>query len=94
MLFVRDHGLLVGLNEDQHALQRPARRVLVDRSNPLNYFDEIAFRDRFRMFKENALEIIYLFEPRLSSVSRGRPFSQFSPSSDLFEVLGIWNLSS
>lgn len=47
---------------------------LVDRSNPLNYLDEIAFLDRFRMCKENALEIISLLEPRLSSPSqRGRP---------------------
>ncbi|XP_062422257.1 putative nuclease HARBI1 [Pungitius pungitius] len=64
------------LNEDQHARQRPARRILLDRSDPLNQFDEITFRDRFRMHKENALEIITLLEPRLSSLSqRGRPVS-------------------
>ncbi|KAM3874193.1 putative nuclease HARBI1 [Diretmus argenteus] len=62
------------LNEDQHALQRLARRVLVDRSDPLNYFDEVTFRDRFRMYKENALEIITLLEPGLTILSqRGRP---------------------
>ncbi|KAM4604773.1 putative nuclease HARBI1 [Polymixia lowei] len=62
------------LNEDQYPLQRPARQILVDRSNPLNQFDEITFRDRFRMYKEDVLEIITLLEPRLSSMSqRGRP---------------------
>uniref|UniRef100_A0A8C7DRS1 DDE Tnp4 domain-containing protein n=1 Tax=Oncorhynchus kisutch TaxID=8019 RepID=A0A8C7DRS1_ONCKI len=54
--------------------KRPARPVLVDTSNPLNYFDEIAFQDQFHMYKENALEIISLLQPRLSSLSqRGRP---------------------
>lgn len=44
--------------------------MLVD---PLDYFDEITLQDHFRM-KENALEIISLLEPRLSSLStRGRP---------------------
>ena len=62
------------LNEDQYSLQRPARQILVDRSNPLNQFDEITFRDRFCMYKEDVLEIITLLEPRLSSMSRrGRP---------------------
>lgn len=28
------------------------RRVVMDRSNPLNDFDEINFRDRFRMYKQ------------------------------------------
>lgn len=61
------------LNENQHAQQRPAR-VLVDRSDPLHYFDDTAFQDRFRMSKENAVEIISLLEPRLSCLSlRGRP---------------------
>ena len=62
------------LNEDQHAPQRPARPVFVDTSNPLNYFDEIAFQDHFHMYKGNASEIISLLQPRLSSLSqRGRP---------------------
>uniref|UniRef100_A0A8C7KNI3 DDE Tnp4 domain-containing protein n=1 Tax=Oncorhynchus kisutch TaxID=8019 RepID=A0A8C7KNI3_ONCKI len=57
------------------AYKRPARRVLVDRSNPLNYFDEIALRPlSYVQYKGNALEIISLLEPRLSSLSqRGRP---------------------
>ncbi len=62
------------LNEDQHAIQRPAIQVLVDRTNLLNYFDEITFRDHFCTYKENALEIISLLESRLSTPSqRERP---------------------
>lgn len=61
------------LNENQRAQQRPAR-VLLDRSDPLNYFDDTAFQDRFRMYKQHALEIISLLEPTLSCLSlRGRP---------------------
>ena len=62
------------LNEDHYSRQRPARQILVDRSNPLNHFDEITFRDRFRMHKEDVLEITTLLEPRLFTMSqRGRP---------------------
>uniref|UniRef100_A0AAZ3S171 DDE Tnp4 domain-containing protein n=1 Tax=Oncorhynchus tshawytscha TaxID=74940 RepID=A0AAZ3S171_ONCTS len=50
-------------------------QLLGDRSNPLNYFDEIALRPlSYVQYKENALEIISLLEPRLSSLTqRGRP---------------------
>uniref|UniRef100_A0A9J7XNM0 DDE Tnp4 domain-containing protein n=1 Tax=Cyprinus carpio carpio TaxID=630221 RepID=A0A9J7XNM0_CYPCA len=52
--------------------QRPAR-VLVDRSDSLHYFDDIAFQGHFCKYKENALEIISFLKPRLSSLSlRGR----------------------
>uniref|UniRef100_A0A3B3SH91 DDE Tnp4 domain-containing protein n=1 Tax=Paramormyrops kingsleyae TaxID=1676925 RepID=A0A3B3SH91_9TELE len=46
---------------------RPAR-VLLDRSDPLHYFDDTAFQDRFRMYKEHALEIISLGRPLSSSL--------------------------
>ncbi|KAI2646652.1 hypothetical protein H4Q32_031226 [Labeo rohita] len=60
------------VNDDQRF--PPARQVLADRSDPLQRFDEISFRDRFRMHKVNAVEIIPLLEPRLSSVTqRGQP---------------------
>lgn len=60
------------VNDDQRF--PPARQVLADRSDPLQRFDEISFRDRFRMHKVNAVEIISLLEPRLSSVTqRGQP---------------------
>ena len=38
----------------------------------MNQFDEITFRDRFRMYKEDELEITTLLEPRLSSMSQKR----------------------
>ncbi|KAI2643094.1 hypothetical protein H4Q32_027983 [Labeo rohita] len=64
---------LENLNENQRAQQRPAR-VLLDRSDPLPYFDDTAFQGRFRMYKQHALEIISLLEPTLSCLSlRGRP---------------------
>ena len=58
------------LNEDHYLLQWPARQILVDRSNPLNQFDKISFRDRFCMYKEDVLETTTLLEPRLSSMSQ------------------------
>ncbi|XP_060740456.1 putative nuclease HARBI1 [Tachysurus vachellii] len=61
-------------NDDERVPPRPDRRAIIDRSNPLNEFDEINFRDRFRMYKQNVADIIILLEPRLSSHSlRGRP---------------------
>uniref|UniRef100_A0A3B3QCF9 DDE Tnp4 domain-containing protein n=1 Tax=Paramormyrops kingsleyae TaxID=1676925 RepID=A0A3B3QCF9_9TELE len=60
------------VNDDQRF--PPTRQVLADRSDPLQRFDEISFRDHFRMHKVNAVEIISLLEPRLSSVTqRGQP---------------------
>ena len=57
------------LNEDHYLLQRPARQIFVDRSNPLNQFDEIHFSGRYCLYKKDALEITTL----LCSMSlRGR----------------------
>ncbi|KAK2868835.1 hypothetical protein Q7C36_000706 [Tachysurus vachellii] len=61
-------------NDDERVPPRPDRRAIIDRSNPLNEFDEINFCDRFCMYKQNVADIIILLEPRLSSHSlRGRP---------------------
>ena len=61
-------------NDDERAPFRPDRRVGMDRSNPLNDFDDINFRDCFRMYKATAADIISLLETRLSSDSfRGMP---------------------
>ena len=60
------------VNEEQRI--PPARQVLPNRSDPLQCFDDISFRDRFRMHKVNVVDLISLLEPRLSSVTqRGRP---------------------
>lgn len=68
---------------------------LVHTTNPLKYFDEIVSQDRCCIYKENALEIKSLLEPRLSvSVSKRKAFTHISPSSDHFEVFGICNLPS
>lgn len=46
----------------------------LDRSNPLNDFDDIHFLELFCMSKENAAEIIGLLRPKLSGDSvRGTP---------------------
>ncbi len=64
------------VSEDQRL--PPERQVLADRSDPLQHFDETSFRDNFRMHKVNAVEIISLLEPRLSSVTqRGQPVPVF-----------------
>ena len=47
-------------NDDERAPYRPDRGVVMDRSNPQNDFDEINFRDRFRMYKATAADIISL----------------------------------
>jgi len=41
----------------------------MDRSNPLNDFNEINFHDCFRMYKATAADIISLLETRVSSDS-------------------------
>lgn len=81
------------INDDQHF--PPARQVLADRSDPLQHFDEISFRDCFRMHKVNAVEIISLLEPRLSSVTqRGQPIPVCLQVLINIGVLGMWHLSS
>lgn len=63
-------------NDNQRPPPRPERRLLKDRSNPLNDFDDLHFLDRFRMSKENATEIIGLLQPKLSGdLVRGTPIS-------------------
>ncbi|KAM6979620.1 LOW QUALITY PROTEIN: uncharacterized protein FYW47_018776 [Aplochiton taeniatus] len=65
-------------NDDQRPPPRPERRLLIDRSHPLNYFDEIHFCDCFRMYKNIAAEIICLLQPKLSCDSvRGTPIPPF-----------------
>ncbi|ROL52987.1 Protein ANTAGONIST OF LIKE HETEROCHROMATIN PROTEIN 1 [Anabarilius grahami] len=63
-------------NDNQRPPPRPERRLLKDRSNPLNDFDDLHFLDRFRMSKENATAIIGLLQPKLSGdLVRGTPIS-------------------
>ncbi|KAG9282036.1 putative nuclease HARBI1 [Astyanax mexicanus] len=60
------------VNEDQRV--PPARHVLADKSDPFQHFDDISFRDRFRMYKKDAMEIISQLNLKLLSVTqRGRP---------------------
>uniref|UniRef100_A0A4W5JKK2 DDE Tnp4 domain-containing protein n=1 Tax=Hucho hucho TaxID=62062 RepID=A0A4W5JKK2_9TELE len=74
LILYRKMDYLDYFNDDERAPFRPDRRVVMDRSNPLNDFDEINFRDRFRMYKATAADIISLLETRLSSDSfRGMP---------------------
>ncbi|XP_039610032.1 putative nuclease HARBI1 [Polypterus senegalus] len=63
-------------NDSKRPPPRPERRLLKDRSNPLNDFDDLHFLDRFRMSKENATEIIGLLQPKLTGdLVRGTPIS-------------------
>uniref|UniRef100_A0A3B4ZK63 DDE Tnp4 domain-containing protein n=1 Tax=Stegastes partitus TaxID=144197 RepID=A0A3B4ZK63_9TELE len=52
------------INDAQRAPPRPERRLLRDRSNPLNEFDDTDFGDCFRICKHNIDEIFSICELR------------------------------
>ena len=64
-------GIVHLLNVDcQYRRQFRRERLIRDRSNPLEIFDDVELRERFRMDRRSILELVDLISPDLRYTSR------------------------